>query len=61
MSTNEDERLRRLVEGMNLALAGSGITVVEAPDEEDDSTTDNSTDDLPNNYDAATKTKTGLI
>ena len=60
MSTQEeeDDRLRRLMEGMNLALEEFGITGEEILDEEDDSTTDNSTDDLPNKYDARTGRKT---
>ena len=60
MSTQEemDERVRRLMEGINLELEDLGITGEELLDEEDDSTTDNSTDDLPNNYDARTGRKT---
>ena len=58
MSTNEDDRLRRFTEGLNRVLGDLGITVEEAPPEEDDSTTDNLTDDLPNNYDARTGRET---
>lgn len=47
MSTNADDELQLWMAALREAYEGSGITVEEAPDEEEDSTTDNFSDPLP--------------